>query len=238
MGEIGKEKGLWLLSVFCFGAMAFAVPFSKLEPPLAAGCFLQNYITALSSRGILFLIPVIAALPAGAFYVRESAGGFLRFYIARINRMDYIKRKVLLVYAGGFLPFFGAGVFLFLFCFFVFYPMELRGVIEKERIWEALFLLLRICFVGGIMAETAGIFAAVFRNYYMAYGLPFVCYYLLIIIKDRYLPGFYAMDPGEWIDPKRYWGADGMGIWIFFLVFSAAACLLHGLLLYYRLREI
>lgn len=238
MGEIGKEKSLWFLSAFCLIAMVFAVPFSKMELPLAAGSFLQYYKTALASQGILFLIPVLSVLPAGASYVRETSNGFLKLYITRINRMDYIRRKTLLVYAGGFLPFFCAGVLAFLFSFFVFYPLELKGVIEKENVYEALFLLLRICFTGGIMAEISGIFAAVFRNYYMAYGLPFVCYYLLIIIKDRYLPDMYAMCPAEWIVPKQDWGADGMGIWGFFLVFTAAVCLLHGLLLYYRLREI
>ncbi len=238
MGEIGKEKNLWLLSAFCLAAMIIALPFSKIKPPLGAGTFLQYYQTALSSQGILFLIPIVSVLPAGAVYVKESSNGFLKLYITRISRMDYIKRKVFLTYAGGFLPFFTAGAAAFLFCFFAFYPLELKGVIEKEGVWEVLFLLFRICFTGGIMAEISGIFAAAFRNYYMAYGLPFVCYYLLIILKDRYLPDLYAMYPGEWVVPKQDWGTDGMGIWVFFLVFSAAVCLLHGLLLHHRLKEI
>lgn len=238
MGEIGKEKSLWLLSVFCFAAMTAAVPFSKMELPLRAGTFLQYYKTALSSRGILFLIPIISVLPEGASYVKETSNGFLKLYIIRISRMDYIKRKILLVYAGGFLPFFVAGVLSFLFHFLLFYPLELKGVIEKEGVLEVLFLLSRICLVGGIMAEISGVFAAVFRNYYMAYGLPFVCYYLLIILKDRYLPDLYAMYPGEWIVPQQDWGTNGMGIWMFFFVFSVGVCLLHGLLLYHRLKEI
>lgn len=238
MGEVGKEKSLWLLSAFCFAAILAAIPFSKIELPLASGTFLQYYKTALASQGILFLIPIISALPAGAVYVKESSNGFLKLYITRISRMDYIKRKIFLIYAGGFLPFFAAGVLAFLFSFLVFYPMELKGVIENESVWEVFFLLLRICLVGGIMAEISGVFAAVFRNYYMAYGLPFVCYYLLIILKDRYLPDLYAMYPGEWVMPKQDWGTNGMGIWVFFLVFSAAVCLLHGLLLHYRLKEI
>ncbi len=226
------------ISVFCFAAILFAIPYSKIELPLASGTFLQYYKTALASQGILFLIPIISVLPEGAVYVKESSNGFLKLYITRISRMDYIKRKIFLIYVGGFLPFFAAGVVAFLFSFLAFYPLELKGVIEKESVWEVLFLLLRICFVGGITAEISGIFAAVFRNYYMAYGLPFVCYYLLIILKDRYLPDLYAMYPGEWVLPKQDWGTNGMGIWVFFLVFSGAVCLLHGLVLHYRLKEI
>lgn len=226
------------ISAFCFAAILFAIPYSKIELPLASGTFLQYYKTALASQGILFLIPIISVLPAGAVYVKESSNGFLKLYITRISRMDYIKRKIFLIYVGGFLPFFAAGILAFLFSFLVFYPLELKGMIEKEGVWEDLFLLLRICLVGGIIAEISGIFAAVFRNYYMAYGLPFVCYYLLIILKDRYLPDLYAMYPGEWVVPKQDWGTNGMGIWVFFLVFSTAVCLLHGLLLHHRLKEI
>lgn len=238
MGEIGKEKGLWGLSAFCFAAMALTVLFSEIKPPLATGSFLQYCKTAFDSRGVLFLIPVISPLLAGASYVRESSGGFLKFYITRTGRMEYIRRKTFFIYVGGFLPFFLAGILLILFCFLAFYPLELKGEIEKETVSETFFLLLRICLTGGIMAEVSGVFAAVFQNCYMAYGLPFVCYYFLIILKDRYLPKLYAMYPKEWISPERYWGTDGVGIWIFFLLFSVAVCLLHGLLLHHRLKEI
>lgn len=236
MGEIGKDKSLWLLSVFCFGAMVFAIPFSEIKLPLAAGSFLQYYTAALSSQGILFLIPAVSPLLAGASYVKEASGGFLKFYITRTGRMDYIRRKTFLIYAGGFLPFFLAGTFALLFCFLAFYPLELKGAVEKERVLEAFFLLSRICLTGGIMAEISGIFAAAFCNYYMAYGLPFVCYYFLVILKDRYLPDLYAMYPKEWIVPEQYWGTDQTGVWIFLLLFSGAACLLQGLLLHHRLK--
>ena len=92
--------------------------------------------------------------------------------------------------------------------------------------------------MGGILAELSSSFAALFQSYYMAYGLAFVCYYLLIILKERYLPELYAMYPVEWILCEENWGSDGSGIWIFFLAFTMAAVLLHGLLLYERIREL
>ena len=63
MGEIGKEKTFWLVTAFCFFTIAAAYPFSGMEPPLAAGSFIAYYKGALSSRGMLFLLPVISALP-------------------------------------------------------------------------------------------------------------------------------------------------------------------------------
>lgn len=72
----------------------------------------------------------------------------------------------------------------------------------------------------------------------MAYGLPFVVYYMMVILKERYLPKLYALYPGEWVLCKENWGAGGMGIWAFFLVFSIAFLLIHSLLLYWRIQEI
>ena len=144
----------------------------------------------------------------------------------------------MLIYASGFLPFFLAGAIALLLSFLLVYPMELQGEMPWEDIWKFCQLLLRIALTGGILAQIAGIFAALFRNYYMAYGLPFVCYYMLIILKERYFTDMYAMYPAEWLKCEQDWGMDGLGIWIFLALFSVTALLFHGLLLYNRLREI
>ncbi len=238
MKELLQEKGLWIASLICLIAMLIGFPFYKIELPLTTGSFLNFYQTTLDTQLLLFLIPIVAVLPVGAIYVRESSSGFLKLYITRISRMQYIKEKTLQIYAGGFLPFFLAGLFAEILCFLFLYPLELQGTISLESMQTAFAHLLRISLIGGIMAEISGIFAAIFRNYYMAYGLPFVCYYMLIILKERYLPDMYTMYPGEWIAVKQHWGTQGTGIWIFLVVFSLVVMLLNGLLLYTRLQEI
>lgn len=238
MKELLREKGLWIAAFISFAGILAGIPFYDMKLPLEAGSFVTFFQKALNSQLILFLIPVAAVLPMGAVYVKESASGFLKLYITRTSRMEYIKRKTLQIYAGGFLTFFLSGLCAFLFCFLFLFPLELKGSVSWETISKALELLLRISLVGGIMAEISGIFAAVFQNYYMAYGLPFVCYYMLIILKERYLPGMYALYPAEWIACEKNWGTEGNGIWIFLLTFSMAVMLLHGLLLYRRLQDI
>lgn len=238
MKELWKEKGLWSASLIYFVTMAVGFPFDEIKFPLNTGAFLELFQKALDNEMILFLIPIAAVLPVGAAYVRESSTGFLKLYITRINRMEYIRRKTLQVYVGGFLPFFVAGITAFLFCFLFLYPLELKGNISWEMFLSALVLLLRIGLIGGIMAELSGIFAAVFQNFYMAYGLPFVCYYMLIILKERYLNKMYVFYPAEWVKCQQDWGPQGIGIWLFLIIFSIAMILLHGLALYGRLQEI
>lgn len=238
MKELWKDKSLWTASFICLTAMAFCFPNNGIELPLETGSFLRFFQKMIDNKTILFLIPVASVLPTGGAYVRESAGGFLRLYITRIDRMDYIKRKTVQIYAGGFLTLFLAGAAALTFCFLGLYPLELKGSITWEMVWESISLLLRISLVGGITAELSGIFAAVFQNYYLAYGLPFVSFYMLIILKERYFSKMYALYPAEWVKCQQYWGTGHTGIWIFLAVSTAAVMLLHGLVLYGRLREI
>lgn len=238
MKELLKEKALWISTMICFAALLAAFPFYEIKLPLGTGSFVKMYNTALDSQIVLFLLPIAAVLPMGAVYVKESSSGFLRLYITRISLMEYIRRKILQIYASGFLPFFLAGGVALLFSFLLIYPVELQGEAPWEEIWKSCRFLLRISLTGGILAQISGIFAALFRNYYMAYGLPFVCYYMLVILKERYFTDMYAMYPAEWLKCEQDWGADSLGIWVFFAFFSAAVLLFHGLLLYNRLREI
>lgn len=238
MKELLKEKNLWTASFLCLAAMAFSFPFDEIEIPLGTGSFLNFFGKVLDNKTVLFLIPIVSVLPVGGIYVRESASGFLKLYLTRINRMDYIKKKTIQIYAGGFLTLFLAGSVAFMFCFFGLYPLELKGSVTWEMVWESLSLLLRISLIGGIVAELSGIFGAVFQNYYMAYGLPFVSFYMLIILKERYFSEMYALYPTEWVKCQQDWGADHVGIWLFFGVFTTAVMLLHGLVLYGRVQEI
>lgn len=238
MKELLREKSFWAAAAVCFLGMVAGFPFYQIEIPLNSGSFLKFYQTALKEQMMLFLIPIAAVLSPGASYVRESSSGFLKFYMTRTNRIDYVKKKTVWIYGGGFLPFFLAGTLGFFLCFLFLYPLELKGSISLEETGEVLEILLRISFTGGILAELSGIFAAAFRNYYMAYGLPFVIYYMMIILKERYLPKLYALYPGEWIVCKENWGTKSDGIWVFFLAFSLVVMLIHSLILYWRLKEI
>ena len=238
MKELVRDKSIRGLTLFCLLALVLAIPVYEIKAPLAAGSFISYFETALQSQVILFLLPIVSVLPAGAVYIRDSSSGFLKLYILKMNRITYIQTKTLQIYLGGCLPFFVSGPAALLLCFLFLYPLEQKNAVSWNELANALQTLLRVCLVGGIQAEISGIFAAVFQNYYMAYGMPFVCYYLLVILKERYLTDMYDMYPAEWIFCKQSWGAGGSGIWMFLLLFSLALMLLHGLLLYERLREI
>ena len=133
MKELIRERGLWMAALLCLGGMAAGYPFYQIEAPLAAGSFLNFCQMALEGQALLFFVPIAAALPMGAVFVREASSGFLKLYLTRTDRMEYIKRKTLQVYAGGFLPFFLAGAGMAALSSLFVYPLELQG----EMDWEA-----------------------------------------------------------------------------------------------------
>lgn len=109
MKELFKEKSLWLSSLLCFAALLIGFLSNKMELPFAEGSFVKFYLKAMDTQITLFLLPIAAVLPMGAIYVKESSSGFLRLYITRISQMEYVRKKTLQIYAGGFLPFFLPG---------------------------------------------------------------------------------------------------------------------------------
>lgn len=236
--ELLRDRGLWIAALVAVIGMITGIPFYEMDFPLETGSFIDYFQTAISSKQLFFLIPVVSVLPLGAVYIRDRASSFIKLYIVKISRQDYIRRKVLQIYASGFFVFLFSGGLVLIFCFLFLFPLESKGEWQGEKFTEALKMLLRIALVGGILAEISGIFAGMFQNYYMAYGLPFVCYYILIILKERYLSEMYSMYPVEWIKCEQDWGNNGNGIWFFLLLLSGMTVLLDGLILHYRLREI
>ena len=91
MKELLREKGFLAAMVVSFLGFAMGFPFYQVEFPLGSGSFIQFYQASLESQVMLFLIPIAAVLPPGGSYVRESASGFLKLYLSRVSRMDYIR---------------------------------------------------------------------------------------------------------------------------------------------------
>ena len=77
---------------------------------------------------------------------------------------------------------------------------ELRQTLElmacSGALWSAVGLLL----------------GTVTGSKYMAYASPFVLYYVLIILHERYLPDVFILYPKEWIAPSAHWQFGVTGV--------------------------
>ena len=73
---------------------------------------------------------------------------------------------------------------------------------------------------------------------YIAYAAPFVLYYVLIMLYERYFPTFYVLDPRAWLLPSPQWIGEGWGEALLVMELSVVSALIFSLRAGRRLMEI
>jgi hypothetical protein len=58
--------------------------------------------------------------------------------------------------------------------------------------------LVTLSFAGGLWAMVGFVLASATMNRYIAYSAPFILYYVLVILHERYFPAFDFLSPNEW----------------------------------------
>ena len=58
---------------------------------------------------------------------------------------------------------------------------------------------------GGFWAVVGITMSTLMESKYIAYASPFVIYYLLVILYERYFPDCFLIYPREWINPSNLW---------------------------------
>lgn len=196
--------------------------------------FINN---ALKSEAIISFLPAFAILPFSGTYVDDLKSKFARFYLIRINYRDYLWSRILVCFLCG-------GGVIFLGCLLswgisalLFMPMEMvteNGAISAVSMWPILVLLF---LTGGLWAVVGMAMSTLMESKYIAYASPFVIYYLLVILCERYFPDAFLLYPPNWTNPEVWpYGAWGAAIFLIelTLVFSILFVIRAGR----RLREL
>ena len=87
-------------------------------------------------------------------------------------------------------------------------PRTEAGEVERGILTEALWLY---ALSGGFWAVVGLSLSTLMESKYIAYASPFVLYYLLVILHERYTPALYVLDPAEWISPQARWPFGAIG---------------------------
>lgn len=197
------------------------------EEGLMSGFHAQTLLTALKSDVMLLCVPILAALPYTSAFLDDYKSGYLKEYLPRGGKSRYIKGKVAATALSG-----GACLFIGIFAaylvfFLVFTPMELAP--EEAISGQPLFpqILGSACIFllcGGLWSLVGSLLASVTMSRYMAYASPFIIYYVLVILSERYLKNIYVLNPKEWLRASEAWPGGGWGdaLMLAFLIAAAA----------------
>lgn len=172
---------------------------------------------AIQSDPFLFALSLVCVLPYTTAYLDDRKSGFIKAYLPRTGRKNYLAGKMTAcMVSGGLAPVLGILLDLFVAAL-VFSPMELAKepvpFDTQTQAWMLSFLqTLLLVFLSGAFWAMAGMAAAaVTSSRYMAYAAPFIFYYLLVILCERYFKSCYVLNPREWLAPKNFpydcWGA-------------------------------
>ena len=198
-------------------------------------------LTAISSDTALMAFPVIAALPFTASYIDDVKSGFVKEYLPRAGRSSYITGKLLACMASG------GSVFILgiLLCYgllvLVLTPMEatLTPDLENPQYFLQLLRQCGLLFCSGSFWSLTGLtLSAATNSKYMAYASPFIFYYILIILHERYFRNLYIFYPREWLFPSENWPLGNWSAALWLLELSALCSLYFYILAERRLTKL
>lgn len=235
-----REKKFYAAILIAFAGILLGstCPDRKEGEVLACGTFLRTVSNSLKSRTVLFFLPIAAVLPCGEEYLRERQGKFLRFLVIRRGKKEYCCDKVFTTSVSGALVWAIASLLGMLFFFLLFFAYEEVWSCPKEVVKELFAVLGRVCLEASALASLSAVLGTVSGSSYVSLGLPFVLYYSLVILRERYLDKIYAIDPAEWIIGQNDWAGEQRGLWIFLLLLAMGVAALHWVVLEKKLEEI
>ena len=188
----------------------------------------------LRSRILCFVIPVTAAVSGSDLYLRERQSGFLKFYVAREDKTRYQKEKNAQIFysaAGIWI----AAVFLAMIVFWLSGSEKILHIEWKESLREmksAASLLLKAALICAAAAHLGAVCAIATKSLYLTMGIPFIAYYFLILLQERYF------EATPWLSPVWWMTQNQIGVWIGLTAGVLAVRQLHGILLKRELCEI
>ena len=166
---------------------------------------------AFRSDIVLIVVPIVCTLPYTSAFLDEHTSGYIKFYLLKTRKEDYIKGKVIASAISGGLTLAVSVCIVTILAALIYSPMEIAF---DEAVSPVLNLIIKtiVFFLSGSLWASVGMLLAnVSLSKYMAYASPFVIYYVLVILAERYFRSVYVINPKEWLLQANFWPGGGLG---------------------------
>ena len=202
---------LGMILSLMIGAFSDAHSVFRMEDVLVMyGYHRELLLKTLSSDIILFAVPILAAIPYTTAFTDDVKSGYLKPYLTRTSVSRYILGKGIgSAVSGGLALIFGIVTALGIF-FLVFSPFEVYGEYAVKSLLPDIVLRLFLFFFAGALWASVGLLASsLTQNVYLAYAAPFIFYYVLIILQERYFRTTFMPNPKNYLTMQGAWPLEG-----------------------------
>ena len=251
--DLSRALGSWgfyagiagFVVAIIIGASGDIVPMLQMPEMngLYNGFHAQTLLTALSSDVMLLCVPILAALPYTSAFVDDCKSGYLKEYLPRCGQRRYIRGKVAATAVSGALVLFVGVIIAYILFALVFTPMELKPDEEMMQMMQPHYFadILGRAFVfalcGALWSLVGAMLAAVTMSKYMAYASPFIIYYVLVILSERYIKDVYVLNPKQWLGAGEVWPGGIWGIALLVAQLAAIVAIAYGVRVSRRLAD-
>lgn len=238
----GVNRRYWATSMSATFLIFISIIHPILEYLREGGVIPQGYhdaivLNALSSDVWMFFTPILAGIPFASEYVEDIKSKFVRSVLIRESYSSYLLGHSLTCwFSGGFALLLGVTVAYVLVTLIVL-PME--SVTQNTQGMNSVVAvqLLLLALNGGLWANVGMAMSTFMESKYIAFASPFVVYYLLVILCERYIPSAYILYPKNWITPE-IWPYGAWSTTVFLLELTLAFSILFAIRAGRRLREL
>lgn len=184
-------------------------PITTLIPHNYHWTLLEN---ALRSDTVSPFVPILAVLPFSACYIDDLKSKFARYFLVRCGNRAYLVSRICVCFLSGGMIII-TGIFIAAgLAAIVFIPLEQESIGDSFDSVQNLGKFLCLYFItGGFWSVVGMAMSTLMESKYISYATPFVFYYLLVILYERYFSDLFIIYPKTWTDPAAWpygcWGA-------------------------------
>lgn len=216
-----------VLMCVLFGAFTDVLDILQQEPSIVQLFAHQRImIDAMADMPLLFSTPILAAIPFSNAFVSDVKSGYLKHYLPRTTVNRYVLSKMVSCALSGFVTTI-IGIIFGYICIILFVtPAEaFPGIPVESRLPELLGKTGLYGLAGALWAMVGMLCSTITMNSYMAYASPFILYYVLVILQERYARDYFMLNPQNYLTLEGKWPFGGWSAAITMLVLLIAVML-------------
>lgn len=203
---------------------------------------------AFSSEALLLFMPIIAAVPFTTALLDDLQSGFIKHYLTRSRYMPYTVSKTIACAISSALAL-GLGLLIgYISISIIMAPVDAAWKLATQQYdpemleffsftpFEIIPHIIPYALSGMLWGLIGMLMSLVTMNKYMAYASPFILYYVLVILAERYFRTVYVLNPQNYVTLTGNWDLGPTSIYITLGLFTVGVAIITNIVAQRRLR--